>query len=279
VNIEDELYKVWTAEDNLKSMTEEPYQGLRGGNSGRIREDGTPIGSSDSSCPRRALLRAYGVEAPHDMTSLLTFRNGFAWEKEFESLAKSPRVTEFKTDVKVSAKGFAGSVDAIANIDGKPIVFELKTLNSLSAYEKVLSLYLVPDSYICQIANYMLATKIPDGLIVFRFISWVPNRYLTAGSQLKLGEVRPKIKQIAVSVDKEWVSVEGNRKFPTEQLHLHKQVVLESIKTKKPYPIRLQDEEGKSGCYFCPFKAVCDKNDLDPDNFDFIQRAKESLYE
>lgn len=279
MNIEEELYRIWTAEDNLKSMTEEPFQGLRGGNSGRIIDDGTPVGSSDSSCPRRALLRANGVEAPHDMTSLLTFRNGFAWEREFESLAKSPRVTNFQTDVKVSSKGFAGSVDAIATVDGVPTVFELKTINSLSAYEKVLSLFLVPDSYLSQLANYMVATKITAGLLVFRFISWVPNRYLTAGSQLKLGDVKPKIKQISVSVDKEWVSVEGNRCFPAAQLKAHKEAVLESIATKKPYPIRFRHTDGTSGCGFCPFRAVCDQNDLDPSSFDFIKRAKESLYE
>lgn len=276
--IAKELERAWAAEDDLKKAFESPHMGPRGGMSGRLLEDGTPVGSSEQSCPRRALLRSREVEPKIDLRARLTFMVGFSWERAFESIAKSPRVSEAQVDAKVSKGSFAGSIDLLAKVDGVLTVFELKSISSLGSYEKTLSLFTVPDSYISQCVSYMLAVGAPQGYIVFYCALSASSSYMTAGAQRRLGTVKPTIRQVFIQVDKESIWVDGNWYAALEGIKEHQRVVYESIQSGKPYPIRPRDRDRGSLCAWCPFQKACAAWELD-NSLDFIELSKQCLKE
>ncbi len=127
-----------------KRMLEEETPNIRGGMSGRLLPDDTPIGSSEQSCPRVALLRYQGVSKKPSLTSFMTWEVGFGWENLFEKIKTSPRISNLEKDKKVEGKyGFRGSIDIFANLDGEPTVFELKSVSSVSSFEKCATIGIV----------------------------------------------------------------------------------------------------------------------------------------
>ena len=273
MNIKEELYVTLHDKYLFESFSKEEYQGIRGGMAGRLSFDGVPLGSSNASCPRKALLRANNVEEAPSLSSYLTFETGTHWEKLFGELKGSQKIKNFRQDVKVLTEdGFSGSVDAVGEINGKLTVFELKSVSSLSSFEKVFINREIPDSYISQCVSYMNAMKASDGYIVFASFIYASQAYLTAGIQRKLGKVLPDITQFKVLLKNDDVFINDEFYCSYRNIKAHADVVAESIRTKKPYPIR----PDRDMCFFCPFKTVCDEFDRD-NSIDFINKCRSVL--
>ena len=260
-----------------KRMLEEETPNIRGGMSGRLLPDDTPIGSSEQSCPRVALLRYHGVSKKPSLTSFMTWEIGFGWENLFEKIKTSPRISNLEKDKKVEGKyGFRGSIDIFANLDGEPTVFELKSVSSVSSFEKVFINRNPPDSYISQCAAYMLATGAKQGFLVFGFFSYVGKEYMTAGTRAKLGEkLAPDITEFKITIENDDILIDGQFHCPVSVIERHQEVVTDSLKTGIPYPIRSQG----GMCFFCPFKKVCDSLDRGEINGDFVEQCRKALYE
>ncbi len=203
------------------------------------------------------------------LTSFMTWEVGFGWENLFEKIKTSPRISNLEKDKKVEGKyGFRGSIDIFANLDGEPTVFELKSVSSVSSFEKVFINRNPPDSYISQCAAYMLATGAKQGFLVFGFFSYVGKEYMTAGTRAKLGEkLAPDITEFKITIENDDILIDGQFHCPVSAIERHQEVVTNSLKTGTPYPIRSQG----GMCFFCPFKKVCDSLDRGEINGDFFK--------
>ncbi len=143
------------------------YRFITGGNA-TLLYFGKIMSNSHSGCPRRLLLRNYGIEPPIDEKSQAVFQNGFDWEAHvLVSLKdKGYKVEEdVKKKVALSDKtNWTVSADFIVNDE---IVVETKSVNSDKRAKEVFIHGKFKTEHMLQLAQYMFIFGKSSGVLLY----------------------------------------------------------------------------------------------------------------
>jgi len=163
------------AEDTNAPAQKPKVQAIYGGNAG-VLVKGVPYASDTSPCVRKMMLRDSKIETPIDFRACVTFAVGYAVEAELcdkyahegRKVVRGDRVhTELLTGLAETDDGrpFAMFDEADILVDGIP--YEVKSVASVSVWEKVFIGGEPKFDNVIQAAHHMLARKIPEGRLVY----------------------------------------------------------------------------------------------------------------
>lgn len=258
MDLEAEITKIYNA--NRKTTDEDRSNTVSGGNAGVQTADGAYHSTTSSSCPRIVALRTRGVQSPIDFQSIMTFEGGFALERVFSLLKQHPDVKSWEEQKSMfrtldSGTVWRGTPDFLVNWNGKQIVFDTKSVASVSSYISFVKNGDVKHEYVAQLATYMHETGSDTGFLVAGVTPWVSQKFMTAGTNRQTGgSIKPGLTAYRVSIVKDDIYFNKQLwKFKLSDVLRHRDSCGEAIATNK-LPPRPEDF---APCHFCPFKSAC----------------------
>lgn len=240
---------------------------VRGGNSAFFK-DGLFHTDGDQGCPRRVLLRSYGVEPPvGDIRTQKTFNVGFLNEELFVKHYLPGILTSLDHAISEPITkniNFEGHADVVT----KDLVFELKSVTSKSTWDKVKK-GKPKLSNVAQCVNYMLSRQTQKGYLVYSLYAYVDG--------INLPDV---FFEITIDNEGEILLNGKSTGYNLEHTVLDRQTKARVLEDDVVFPERPVNPGGdKSPCFYCPFKAVCDQWDKAKINTtqEFLEKAKETV--
>lgn len=279
LDIKAEIEKAYNAKRARESQ--ERLGIVSGGNAGVQTADGTFVCGSSSSCPRIVLLRANGIQGHINFASILTFESGFAVERAFEYLSGSDQFQNWRSQERLekvlpSGTKWYGTPDFSATVNGKLVIFDTKSLNSVSVFIDFIRNEETKIEYIAQLSLYMYEKVSKWGFLAACTTPWVSEKFLTAGTKEKTGgSIKPDLYLLPLVINGNELKFRGKvLEFTMEDVLRHRDTCGELVKTRTVGP-RPKD---KKPCWGCDFRHACDLYDAGYDkSFEsFVEAIKET---
>lgn len=240
---------------------------IRGSSSGIFR-NGEFIGSSDSNCPRKTILRHLDVQQVHSKKTLEIFSIGHQFEEYFASIHP-----EFQREVEVITPTVKGHVDFVSD----DYIYETKSVTSKNTHREVFKNGVPKPANVLQLLTYMVAMERDKAILVYGSYTSITD--YSKLMKMRTEEIAPLFKG-AVPLMREFlveISPEGNALVDGEPFHnIHVSELLEfqdnlhELVRQRILPPRIESLEpgAWSGpCQYCPLQTLCDSGISDLEEF------------
>jgi hypothetical protein len=241
---------------------------IRGSSSGLVR-NGEFLGSSDSNCARKTILRHCDVQQTHSPKTLEIFSIGHQFEEYF-----AKEHPDFQREFEVITDTVKGHVDFISP-DG--VLYELKSVTSRNTHNSVWKKGEIKIHNALQLLTYLVAMEKQKGILVYGSYTHIST--YDKLMKMRVDEIKPLFVG-AVPVMKEFVveiDNQGNALVDGEPFHnIHVSELIEfqdrlhELVKSRTLPPRIESLEPNawaSPCKYCPLQALCDSGIDDLEEF------------
>lgn len=246
---------------------------IRGSSSGLLR-NGEYVGSSDSNCPRKTILRHLSIQQTHSRHTLEIFSIGHQFEAYFASLHP-----EMQREFEIVTPMVKGHVDFIDD----EFLYELKSVTSRNTHNSVFKKGEPKSANVLQLLTYLVAIERQKGKLIYGSYTHICT--YDKLSKMRTEDIAPLFKD-AVPVMREFlveIDDAGNALVDGEPFHnIHVSELIEfqenlhELVRQRILPPRIESLEPSAWtnpCKFCPLSTLCDSGISDLD--EFVETAEE----
>ena len=246
---------------------------IRGSSSGLVR-NGEFLGSSDTLCPRKTILRHLEIQQVHSKKTLEVFSIGHQFEEYFASIHP-----EFEREFEVITPTTKGHVDFVS----PEFIYETKSVTSKNTHSSVFKKGEPKAANVIQLLSYMVAMEREKGILVYGSYTHV----CTYDKMMKMRteDIAPLFKDTVPVMREFLVEIDelGNALVDGEPFHnIHVSELLEfqdnlhELVRQRVLPPRIEALEPgawKGPCAYCPLQTLCDSGVEDLE--EFVETAAE----
>lgn len=246
---------------------------IRGSSSGLIR-NGEFLGSSDTNCPRKTILRHLDIQQVHSRHTLEIFNIGHQFEEYFASLHP-----EMQREFEIVTPTVKGHIDFVDD----EFLYELKSITSRNTHNSVFKKNEPKSTNVLQLLTYLVAMERQKGKLIYGSYTHICT--YDKLSKMRTDDIKPLFVG-AVPVMKEFlveIDDDGNALVDGEVFHnihvselIEFQDTLHELVKQRILPPRIEPLEPSAWtnpCKFCPLNTLCDSGISDLE--EFVETAEE----